>query len=175
MAASAPSLDTALDDVVGHLPKGGGGRRRLLMFALPVLLLAGAGGALFATGKLDGLIGGIAAEAVAEEPAVDLAAPGTFFEMPDFIVNLNTTDRRQSFLKLSLSLELNSPDDVASIEAVMPRIVDAYQLYLRELRLEDLRGSAGAYRLRQELLRRVNGATAPGFVRNVLLREMLVQ
>ena len=58
------------------------------------------------------------------------------------------------------------------IEAVMPRIVDNFQIYLRELRLEDLRGSAGIYRLREELLRarehrgaagsQVQGCPVPG-------------
>ena len=57
----------------------------------------------------------------------------------------------------------------------MPRIVDNFQVYLRELRLEDLRGSAGLYRLREELLSRVNIAAQPAQVNDVLFKEMLVQ
>jgi flagellar FliL protein len=57
----------------------------------------------------------------------------------------------------------------------MPRIIDNFQVYLRELRLDDLRGSAGIYRLREELLMRVNTAAQPVHVKDVLFREMLVQ
>ena len=41
--------------------------------------------------------------------------------------------------------------------------------------LPDLRGSAGLYRLREELLVRVNKAAAPAKVSDVLFKEMLVQ
>jgi flagellar protein FliL len=64
---------------------------------------------------------------------------------------------------------------VARLQAVMPRVIDNFQVYLRELRVEDLRGSAGVYRLREELLVRVNSAAAPVKVRDVLFKEMLVQ
>ena len=61
------------------------------------------------------------------------------------------------------------------LAAVMPRIIDNFQVYLRELRVEDLRGSGGIYRLREELLARVNAASAPVRVKDVLFKEMLVQ
>jgi flagellar FliL protein len=57
----------------------------------------------------------------------------------------------------------------------LPRIVDNFQVYLRELRVDDLQGSAGMYRLREELLRRVNLAVRPARVKDVLFKEMLVQ
>jgi len=57
----------------------------------------------------------------------------------------------------------------------MPRIVDQFQSYLRELRVDDLRGSAGVMRLKEELLRRINVAAAPYPVKDVLLKEMIVQ
>ena len=40
---------------------------------------------------------------------------------------------------------------------------------------EDLRGSAGMYRLREELLMRVTEAAQPVRVHDVLFQEMLVQ
>ena len=54
-------------------------------------------------------------------------------------------------------------------------IRDSFQTYLRELRLDDLRGSAGMYRLREELLTRINVAVQPSKVSAVLFKEMLVQ
>ena len=105
-------------------------------------------------------------------------APGAgrlFFNVPDMVVNLNSTGRRPSFLKISISVEVGRQEDVPEIEKVMPRIVDNFQVYLRELRLEDLRGSAGIYRLREELLLRVGVAAQPVQVKDVLFREMLIQ
>ena len=88
--------------------------------------------------------------------------PLVFFDLPDFLVNLNSGGaKKASFLKLSVSLELEKQEDTARLQAVMPRIVDNFQIYLRELRIEDLRGSGGIYRLREELLARVNAAVAP--------------
>jgi flagellar FliL protein len=148
-------------------------RKKLMMFGaagLGMLLLSGGG--LYAVGALDRFIGH------KEEAVVEKAAPpkpAVFFDLPDLLVNLNAAGRKASFLKLSVSLELDKQEDVARIQAVMPRIIDNFQVYLRELRIEDLRGSGGIYRLREELLSRVNAAASPARVADVLFKEMLVQ
>jgi flagellar protein FliL len=150
----------------------GSGKKKLLIYAaggIIFLLLAGAG--LYFTGMLDRFMGHAetAAEAVPAKPPV-------FFDLPDFLVNLNSAGGKKSnFLKLSVSLQLENAEDTARIGAMMPRIVDNFQIYLRELRVEDLRGSDGIYRLREELLARVNAAVAPVKVKEVLFKEMLVQ
>ena len=91
------------------------------------------------------------------------------------IVNLNTTERRQSLLKIKVSLEVAEQKAVAVVQELTPRVVDNFQTYLRELRLDDLRGSAGMYRLHEELLTRINIAVAPAKVKAVLFKEMIVQ
>jgi flagellar protein FliL len=99
-----------------------------------------------------------------------------YFNMPDLLVNLNAgAGRRTSFLKLTMTVELRSVDDANQFEANLPRIVDNFQVYLRELRPEDLRGSSGFLKLREELLTRVQLAAAPARVNDILFREMLVQ
>lgn len=154
--------------------KSGGGKKKLIMIAggaVGLLLVAGAG--LYFTGMLDSLLGKKHAAAVAEAPP---PKPLVFFDLPDFLVNLNSNGaKKASFLKLSVSLELEKQEDTARLQAVMPRIVDNFQIYLRELRVDDLRGSGGIYRLREELLARVNAAVAPAKVNDVLFKEMLVQ
>ena len=176
---SAQDLDTAVDDIVEDLPrKKLSGKKLVLFFLLPVLVLVGGGAALYVTGVVDSLLGGEEEEAHPAEHAegeVDTTGPGYFYEMPVMTVNLDTGERRQAFLSLTVSLELNSFADANQIQQVMPRIIDNFQIYLRELRLDDLRGSAGLYRLREELLRRVNQAVYPNRVRDVLFKEMLVQ
>jgi flagellar FliL protein len=91
------------------------------------------------------------------------------------LVNINTAGRTKNFLKIKVSLELNNEADINRVENVLPRIVDNFQVYLRELRLEDLQGAAGVYRLREELLNRVNAAVRPAQVKDVLFQEMIVQ
>ncbi len=99
-----------------------------------------------------------------------------YFNMPDLLVNLNAgAGRRTSFLKLTMTVELRSIEDAGQFEANLPRIVDNFQVYLRELRPEDLRGSSGFLKLREELLTRVQLAAAPARVNDILFREMLVQ
>jgi len=103
------------------------------------------------------------------------ASQVTFVELPEMLVNLNTSDGRIVYLKLQVAIEI--PHDVLAeeLDPIMPRVVDQFQLYLRELRLEDLQGSAGMFRLKEELLRRVNAAAAPIEVYDVLFREMIIQ
>ena len=116
------------------------------------------------------------AEAGHGAPSPDLPPEhAAFFDVPDIVVNIQSADSTPAYLKLAVSLELDSPEARAAIEPVMPRVVDQFQTYLRELRVDDVRGSMGVMRLKEELLRRVNLAAAPIPVRDVLLKEMIVQ
>jgi hypothetical protein len=87
----------------------------------------------------------------------------------------SVADGSPAYLKLSVSLELDNAEEKPGIQVLMPRVVDQFQSYLRELRIDDLHGSAGVMRLKEELLRRINVAAAPFPVRDVLLKEMIVQ
>ena len=98
-----------------------------------------------------------------------------FMDLPDMLVNLQSTGRKQSFLKIHVALELENPADQPKVDAVMPRIVDSFQVYLRELRTDDLQGAAGMHLLREELLSRVSLAVQPVKVKDILFREILIQ
>lgn len=99
----------------------------------------------------------------------------TFLTLPDMIVNIQSPDGRPTFLKLTLTLEMSDPHLADTLMAESPRMNDMLQTFLRELRPEDLSGSAGSYQLRQEILRRVNLIAAPEEVDAVLIEEMLIQ
>jgi len=151
------------------------GKRLVLFVALPLLLIiAGGAGAYFA-GLFDSSDHAATAEEQAEAEAEARRAHAIFYDLPDMLVNLNSTGRRSNFLKISISLELEDSGDISRVEAVLPRIIDNFQVYLRELRIEDLRGSAGVARLREELLMRIKIAARPAKINDVLFREMLVQ
>lgn len=155
--------------------------KKTLMFAVaPALLLVVGGGAyffLFAGGEEVAAEGaepgahGEGAEAAAEVHPV-------FFEVPDILVNVASSGGKPAFLKLAVSLELEGGTDETAaehLEPIMPRVVDQLQTYLRELRMEDLSGSAAMFRLKEELLRRVNLAAEPIKIKSVLFREMIIQ
>ena len=99
----------------------------------------------------------------------------TFYTLPDILVNIQAPDGRPTFLKLKLTLEMHDAAVAEHLQAEMPRMQDMFQGFLRELRPEDLAGSAGSFQLRAEILRRVNLIAAPGKVDAVLIEEMLVQ
>lgn len=148
------------------------GKKIVLFFVLPILLL-GVGAGVFFSGMLSS---DVKEKPVAEAEAGPVAPLKTvFFDLPEMLVNLNSTGRRPNFLKMRVSLELTSDLDVTRVRDLSPRIIDNFQVYLRELRVEDLKGSAGIYRLREELLARVNTAVSPTKVKDVLFKDMLVQ
>ena len=113
------------------------------------------------------------------DPALGVIAEGpegvTFFTLPDMVVNIQSPDGRPTYLKLKLTLETKDAAVAEQLQAEMPRMQDMFQGFLRELRPEDLAGSAGTFQLRAEILRRVNLIAAPGKVDAVLVEEMLVQ
>jgi len=150
-------------------------QKKILMIAGPVLLLLIGGGVyffLFMGGEEATADGEHAKEAAAE------AAKPVFFEVPDILVNVASNNGKPVFLKLAVSLELEAgagEEATAQLEPIMPRVVDQLQTYLRELRIEDLSGSAAMFRLKEELLRRVNIAAYPIKFKSVLFREMIIQ
>lgn len=139
---------------------------KMIMIAAAGLLVLGGGGAAAYL-----LLGG-----GHEKPAQAVVKPAIFVDLPDVLVNLSNagTDRTQ-YLKVKIVLELPDPNVVMQIQPLMPRVMDAFQTYLRELRPTDLDGSAGLYRLKEELTRRVNAAVAPNRITAVLFKEIVVQ
>lgn len=161
-------------------------KKIVLFVVLPLFLLGGAGAGLYFSGMLDKILKKEATEATETAHADDghgdghgkggAVVPGAaFVEIPNMLVNLSGPDEQPRYLRLKVQLELKSQADIAAVQAVMPRVVDQFQTYLRELRVRDLRGSAGIYRLQMELLSRVNAAAYPIEVKDVLFQEILIQ
>ncbi|MHA6297762.1 flagellar basal body-associated FliL family protein [Devosia sp. CAU 1758] len=139
--------------------------------ALAVLLIGGAGLFFFlsSSGGEEGVAGGHGSSSASE-------VHDTFiFNLPPMMVNLNTTGEASSFMKLTIALEVADEQMMTEIQPRLAKVIDAFQVYMRELRKSDLEGSAGIYRLKEELLRRVNLAIYPAHVESVLFKEILVQ
>jgi len=132
-----------------------------------VLLAGGGAGAYFYyAAKYD---------AKAKEEAQS-AKPAVFVDLPEVVVNLSSAaNDRTQYLKIKVVLELPNQKMIEQIQPIMPRVMDAFQTYLRELRPNDLDGSAGLYRLKEELTRRVNASISPNRINAVLFKEIVVQ
>jgi len=175
-----PEDDGDDDEGDGAAPEKSGKKKLLIIVALVFLLVVGGVAAAYFTGLMDPVLKMIIGDDAVSTEQSDGGeeggtARGIFYDLQELLVNLNTGGRKSTFLKIRVSLELESEEDKPKLEGVMPRIVDNFQTYLRELRIDDLKGSAGMYRLREELLIRVNAAAAPVKIKDVLFKEMLIQ
>ena len=144
------------------------GKLKLIIAVVGVLVILGGGAA---TWFLVFRHGGEEAHAEAPTPK-----PPSFVEVPDMMVNLvGAPGERVQYLKVKLVLEVKEEKQVEAIKPSMPRVTDIFQSYLRELRPTDLNGSAGLFRLKEELTKRVNVALAPNQINAVLFKEVVVQ
>ena len=150
-------------------PAAGGGKKKLVLVAAAVLVLLGGGAGGYS------MMGGSKHEEA--HAATEVKKPISFVDVSEMIVNLASEpgQDRQRFLKLRVALEVKDPKAVEEVQPLLPRVVDIFQVFVRELRASDLEGSGGVFRLREELLRRVNVAVAPTRVDAVLFKEVVVQ
>jgi flagellar FliL protein len=165
---SAPEEPAA--EAVAEQPEQASGKRRLILIAIPVVLVLALAGLWF-SGVLPHLLGLDGPKEHVGEPL----PPPSYVDVPEMVANLNSGTHRPSYVKVVARMEVPRPDDVAKVKAAMPRLLDIMQTYLREMRPEELRGSAGTYRLREELLARANVAVAPAKVSDVLFTQMIIQ
>ncbi len=140
--------------------------KKLIIIIGAVLLLAGVIG------------GGLALKSSAKntkKEAQELDKTVHYISVDEFLINLDKGDKQPNFLKMSVSFQVKGQIMVDKVKVKIPVIRDAFQIYLRELRADDLQGSAAIYRLREELLLRVNYVMSPDQIDDVLFREILVQ
>jgi flagellar protein FliL len=166
MADNEQAQGGAAEAVESVAPKG---RLKLMIAAAGVLLMVVVGSAAAWFLLLRHPADEMHADAVPLRPPV-------FLEVPDMLVNLTgLPGERVQYLKVKLVLEVKEERQVEAIKPTMPRVTDIFQTYLRELRVSDLNGSAGLFRLKEELTRRVNTVISPSQVNAVLFKEFVIQ
>lgn len=157
------------EDGEGAPPKKG--KKKLILIAMVVVIaLGGTGAFFFLKSKKDA-----EEQAKLEAEAAPKKAEVIFHDLDEMIINLNTGGKNVSFMKLKVTVEVGDSASLAAVETMMPKIVDVFQLYLRELRPQDMQGSVGLYRLKEELLIRINKIVMPNRVNDLLFKEVLVQ
>ena len=180
------------EDGEGELPQKASKAKLFIIIGVVLFLVVGGAGAAYFMGFLDPLLetgseeseeppAGEAPpeqteEAAAEAPSETVSLDdAVFYEMPEMVVNLNVPGSKPKFLKLQFNIVLTNAEDVPKMDARLAHILDNCQSYLRELRVEDLKGSAGMYRMREGVLLRVRASVAPVQVLDVLFKQVLVQ
>ena len=156
----------APEAVEAPAPKG---KLKMILAVVAVLAIAGGGATWFFFLRHHNEE--MHAEAVAPPPK-----PPAYVEVPDMLVNLiGLPGERVQYLKAKIVLEVKEEKQAEAIKPSLPRVIDIFQTYLRELRPSDLSGSAGLFRLKEDLTRRVNAAVAPNQVSAVLFKEVVIQ
>ena len=140
-----------------------GGKQIAIAGAVALALLGAAGGYFYLAGS------------PAEEAATAEKKPVVFVDLPDMMVNLTAPAERPKYLKLKIALEVSDEAAAEQVKPLLPRVIDSFQTHLREMRPEDIEGSAGMYRIKEELLRRINQAVFPAKVDAILFKELLLQ
>lgn len=138
-----------------------------------VLALAGGGGGFFATWS--GILLGDGKEtkaAESAEPVVEGMPDVAFVPLDPLTISLNQ-DGQKSFLIFRAQLEVPSlykPD----VEALLPRVVDVLNSYLRAVQKADLEHPSALVKLRSQMLRRIQIVTGEGRVNDLLVMEFVV-
>lgn len=173
MSAPEPESDVADGEAVPPTKKPRVSKKLLMIGgAVALLLILGGVAAMFLMPKSDAK----PEEAVAEAPEGGHEAAGaTFIDAPAMVVNLRGADGTPRFLKVRFTLVPVSAAKGEEIKTKLPLIVDAFQPFLRELRPEDLAGSAAIFRIKEEMLVRATGAVGPGEIKDVLIQDLVQQ
>lgn len=167
MTADADAVER--DGADGKATMARSGRKRAIFAGAGVLVaLSAVGAGVYFSGLLE------RSPATQTSDPLAVQKPVVFYDLPEMTVNL-ATEGRAIYLKVRIALEVADRTTIERIEPYLPRILDAFQVYLRELRPADLEGSSGLFRLKEELLRRINTAVYPARVEGVLFKEILVQ
>jgi flagellar FliL protein len=172
--------EAAASEEGGDAPKKGGGKMKLIAAGVVALALAGGGGWYFLMGKKTPDAAMASADMKGEGKVGDAKGgprkPAAFVDLPEMTINLAVAGQeRQQFLKVKVALELSEQKVATDIQPLLPRVIDTFQVFMRELRPADLEGSAGLYRLKEEMTRRANVAVYPARVDAILFKEVLVQ
>lgn len=149
--------------------------KHIVLIGGPAIVLLVGGVAAFFFGAFDSLLYSILGKEPPSEHVEEAPEEVMFYDLPEMLVNLRAGGKQTNFLKLQVALEIKKTESVEALTHLLPRVIDNFQVYMRELRIEDLDGSAGMFRIKEELLSRVNAAVYPIEVNDILFKEMLIQ
>ena len=165
--------ETAEEKTEGAAPEKKSGKMKWIIIGVVVLVLLGGGG--FAAWKFLSTGSG-EPEAMAKPGGHEgaLPAPGPIVALDSFLVNL--ADPADShYLKVTVNLEVEKPESTEEIQQRMPQIRDSILVLLSSKTAEDVRSVEGKFRLRDEIIGRVNKFISHGKIKGAYFTEFVMQ
>ena len=141
-----------------------------------VLFLVAAGGGFYATssGKLSlASILGESKEKPEKQTKMASAPALTFLPVGEIVVPLGPSAQAK-YLLLTAEIEVSS-EDTETLQAMLPRIRDLFNTYLRAVEARDLEQPDATMRLRDQLLRRLRVIADPLSPRDILFTSFILR
>ena len=161
--SEAPAAETSVETAP---PRRSAGLRGVLV-ALVLALLLGGGAFYAAWSGMVALPVGQGAGKTAAEPAV------AHVPLRDLVV---TVGRPGATTQLLFSADIEVPAEAErAVRALLPRMIDVLNGYLRALEPEDLEAPAALVRLRAQILRRLQIVAGEGQIRDLLIIEFVLR
>ena len=196
--ASAEKAPPAADASAEGEPKKGSKLKLILVILVALLFMVGGGGAVgvFLLGmKLPFMKQPATEEQADEAQKVDpkevekreqekrdaekakqkaAATKSLFVPVPPIVVNLADRDVRR-YARIVLMVEVVLPESEAAVLENMPKVIDAFQIYVRSLTAESFGSVASILQVRRELLVRLNRIDPRVDARAVLFQDLVIQ
>lgn len=157
------------------------GKKSLILLIVLALVGAGAGfylvyAGLIPTGAHESEVSdhgdGHAADQSSDHDAPVSLKDIAFVKIDPILISLSDSQRVQH-LRFRAQLEVVA-DHEHEVEAVLPRVTDVLNSYLRALELADIRDPLALTRLRAQMLRRVQVVVGKNRVRDLLIMEFVL-
>lgn len=132
-------------------------KKVLIFVLLPLLLIIGSAAGIY----FSGILGSFHEEESDGPKKLAPATAGTYFDIPDFIINLKGPQNKVVFLQLKLNIELKKPEDIDRCKINLPRFQDAIVTYFHRMDPDKLQDDPGFTRIRKDLARRMSASVKP--------------
>jgi len=113
-------------------------------------------------------------EAPAEAPAEEDLLLGVMFPMDPFVVNLAGSEGKR-FLKVTIFLELSTPEVHLELKENIQKVTDSILILLSSKAFEDVYSVQGKFKLKDEITTRVNRFLVVGHIKDAYFTEFIIQ
>jgi flagellar FliL protein len=113
-----------------------------------------------------------------EEKTIEESLMGQIFflDLEPITVNLRAgSENNLAWLRIKVTLEVKGQNNYDLLKKMTPKVMDVFQTYLKELKKSDLDGSFGIYKIKDEMMMRINVILAPTQIENILFQEFILQ
>jgi flagellar FliL protein len=99
---------------------------------------------------------------------------GVMFGLDPFVVNLAGSEGKR-FLKVTISLELSTPEVHVGIKENIHKVTDSILVLLSSKAFEDVYSIQGKFKLKDEITTRVNRFLVVGHIKDAYFTEFIIQ